>query len=330
MTQTPAPMKATVELVPAESLPTLTPTITKPPPTATIFSPTPTRISQTLTEPDLTNTVVTLEDLPLGFVVQSPSEFLFAPGEVIPMINQVVERKFAYTASENVQVISGVLFVVLDFNERAISDAMMPFAVETYVAGSTQNLEGAVREDLLEDIDLTGLADVAVGRRKVIGGENESKVSFEAIMFRRGVVGAFIMSLRVGEVPSVSIEEVARILDVRISETSPNMGWMTEELATLAPTFVSLKSIESYEKSCGFILQPEGFAPDDVINVRLSRPDGSTHFEVEDFDIPFKTDDIFSFELELSVPIGIWMFEFKTSTQAAASAFEWTGECLEQ
>jgi len=64
--------------------------------------------------------------------------------------------------------------------------------------------------------------------------------------------------------------------------------------------------------------------------VRLSRPDGSTHFGADDLDIPFKPDDIFSFELELSVPTGIWMFEFKTSTQAAAYAFHWTGQCPEQ
>ena len=328
--QTPSPSKERTESVPTARIPTLTPTITKPPPTSTVFSPTPTNTSQPPAKPDLTNLVVTLEDLPNGFVVQSPGLFLMDLGEVIPMINQEVERKFTYADRKKGQIISGVLFITTDFIERAASDAMMPFAVEVYVDGSTQDLEGAVRDDLLEDIDLMDLADVAVGRQIVFGEEDGPQDRFEALMFRRGVVGAFIMSFSVGEAPSISIEEVARILDDRIRETVPNMGWMTEELAALSATSVHLISLQSSEIFCGFVLQPEGFNTDNSLNVRLTRPDGSTHFETEDLEIPFKTDDIFSFELELSAPTGLWIFEFHTTTQAAAYAFQWTGECREQ
>jgi hypothetical protein len=137
------------------------------------------------------------------------------------------------------------------------------------------------------------------------------------------------MSFSVGEAPSISIEEVARILDDRIRETVPNMGWMTEELAALSATSVHLISLQSSENFCAFVFEPEGFGTGNSLNVRLTRPDGSTHFGTEDLEIPFKTGDTISFELELSAPIGFWMFEFHTTTQAAAYAFQWTGECQE-
>jgi hypothetical protein len=253
-----------------------------------------------------------------------------APGEEIPMLNQVVERKFTYADRKKGQVISGVLFVALDFIERAESDATMPFALEAFIDGSTQHLEGTRRVDLQEHIDLKDLADVANGRRIVFAQEDGSQDRFEALMFRRGVVGAFIMSFSVGEAPSITIEEVARILDDRIGETVPNEGWMSEELATLSATSVTLISLQESENFCGFVIEPKGFDTDNSLNVRLTRPDGSTHFGTEDLEIPFKTGDTISFELEISAPAGLWMFEFHTTTQAAAYAFQWTGECREQ
>jgi hypothetical protein len=246
------------------------------------------------------------------------------------MINQVVERTFTYSNRKAGQVISGVLFVALDFIERAESDAMMSFAVEAYIEGSTQHLEGVRRANLQENIDLIDLSDAAVGRRIVFSQEDGSQDWFEALMLRRGVVGAFIMSFSVGENPSITIEEVARILDNRIRETVPNMGWMTDDLAALPAASVTLISLQESEEYCGFVLEPKGFDTDNRLNVKLTRPDGSTHFETDDLEIPFNPGDTISFNLELAAPTGLWMFEFHTREQATAYAFQWEGECREQ
>lgn len=324
----------TVTLVPTDSpTPTDNPTPTQSPtpePTSTPTDvPTPlpssTPTQEPMTSPDFTNLVVMLQDLPPGFEVVDSGEYFFAPGEMIPLINQEVDRAFSYMERENGLVISGGVFLLDDHQERALCDAMMSFAVEGWVTAIAQGSEDIE----LELIDVKDLADVANGNRIVL---NESEVlrSVEALMFRRGVIGAFIQILSIDEASPFPIEEVASILDNRIQEGVPYEGWMTQDMASSSYAQLILREVQKGDDSCRYLFNSEGFMPNETLNFRLTDPNGNVYIDTSQIGLPIGINDTFSFVLGSQDQSGLWIVEFIGTGQSAAYIFQWAGQCPEQ
>lgn len=304
------------------------PTPTRAPARTATAAATSTPTPEPLTPPDLTHVVVALEDLPSVFVVVEPGEILYAPGETIPVIDQEVARTFTYFHREKGQVLYGALFIVLDEIGRARCDAIMPFAVDSFLAEFGEGKEISTPAGGESGLTLQGLGETAY-LKQVMLVETGNVRQAEALMFRRGVIGALMVSLS-AETPQAPIEEVAKILSDRIAAIVPHAGWMTQELASPNHAKIVLQAMEATPDSCGYQFGLEGFSAGEVISFRLIRPDGEVYADSRDLDIPIRPDWAISFAPTLLDPFGLWVVEVAGQEHQAAHVFRWDGECTAQ
>ena len=197
------------------AVPTHTPTATNIP-TAThtpIPSPTPTTASAL--PPDLSGLVLTLNDLPPGFQVVSLEEFGLTR-EALSGDGLIVESVFAFMEYERFEFSMGFTTLLPTRVDQAAFDAELAepdYLIEAFVVGL--GATGVTEQSEIPGLDI---GDAAAGITVVAGLEGVP-MRMDMLVFRDGTVGAFVVAMYLeGDTPLISIEEIARRLEARISE----------------------------------------------------------------------------------------------------------------
>jgi hypothetical protein len=189
--------------------PTLTPTATNTP------LPTPTA---TQPGPDFEDLVVRLSDLPPGFQAVSLEEFGLTR-EALSGDDLTVESVFAFMEYTQFEFVMGFTTLLPTRLDQASFDAELSdpeYLIEAFVLGL-----GA--SEILEQGEIPGLdvGDTSAGLTVVAGLEG-IPMRMDMVVFRRDVIGAFVLIMYLdGEVPLISIEEVAGKLDDRVMDMLP-------------------------------------------------------------------------------------------------------------
>jgi hypothetical protein len=190
-----------------------------PTPTYTLTpTSTPTR-TPTLTStprPDLSSSVLTLDDLPAGFEEISLEEFDKTEADIYRE-GLEPEEIFIFVNALQFQTITGYNFLLTNRINRISFDAVAS-SPELFLPGFVSNLEP---ENVRDITVLTGLEDIGDLRIGITMVALTEGVSFQvdSLMFRRDIIGAFIMSMTLeGREPNITIQELGRILDVHIQE----------------------------------------------------------------------------------------------------------------
>jgi len=194
--------------------PTPTPTDTPTPsPTPT---PTDTPVPSPTTLPDLSDVVLTLDDLPSGFS-DMPLEQLGLTPEDLSGGGFEAESVFAFLEPSAFQLIMGFTLLVPDAIQQAGFDLALrnpEFLLNLFVSGM-----GAT--EVVEQQELPGLddvGDVSTGLTVVadLGGIS---MRIDMVVFRTGPAGAIVMLMYPdGADPDISIGEVAQRLESRLTE----------------------------------------------------------------------------------------------------------------
>jgi len=193
--------------------PTPTPTPLPPTPTPTPLPPIPTPPS------DLSDVVLTLEDLPLGFEAVSPAEFGFTK-EDLSQDDFTVESLFVFLEAEHFELVMGFTALVPTKLEQAGFDVVLrqpEFLLESLT-------EGMGATDILEQKELSDLDDIgdAAGGLTVVVDMEGIPMRMDLVVFRRDIVGAFVLVMYMdGDIPVVTIDDVAGKFDDRIKRTEP-------------------------------------------------------------------------------------------------------------
>lgn len=192
---------------------TPTPTLTDIP-TAT---PTPTP-----TPRPLSDAVLTLEDLPSGFIAET---LRVDPGFSKGLIAPVLESRFAFSfeTSDVFQLIAGQTELLTLRTERDDFDTMMGL-LPYHLDAMAQTFSGKLFQDIeieKEEIpNLDNIGETSNGWTAVIEGTPPFRM--DIVYFRRDKVGSLIWSLyKDGETPVVFIGDAARKLDARIIDLLP-------------------------------------------------------------------------------------------------------------
>ena len=197
---------------------TATPTRT-PRPTATPTqrpSATPTSVPTAASEPsvDLSEAVLTLEDVPAGFEVMSPDEVGLSKGTVIQGDSKI-ESSFSFVSAQPFEFVLGFTILLPSKLQQAGFDAGLQqseFMMESLVSGM-----GAT--EILEKKELAGLADIADASAgfTILTNIKGLNMRVDMAIFRREAAGAYICVLYMdGETPALSVDEAARSLDAKV------------------------------------------------------------------------------------------------------------------
>ena len=200
----------TEEIAPTEEPAIPTPTLTTPSTITPTITPTVTFIS----ELDLSEASLSLEDLPDGFMEMSPAE-LGLTKEDLSGDDFTVEDLFVFFGADPLEIIIGfttILPTQLDQVGFDVGLAQPEFLMESLVGGM-----GAT--DILDQKELVHLNDIgdASAGLTVVADMDGIHMRMDMAVFRRDTVGVVIFVMYIdGDVPVLTIEEVATKLDDRI------------------------------------------------------------------------------------------------------------------
>jgi len=196
--------------------PTLTPTPTitpSPTPTAT---PTNTPTVTPTPRPDLSQAVLTIEDLPSGFEAIALEEIGITKDDLSN--NEFkVESTFAFLEPKNFEFILGFTTLL----PSRIDQAGFDLALRNPEFLAESLLQGMGGTEILEQNTLPHLNNIgdASAGLTVVANIEGIPMRMDVVVFRRDTVGAFIFVMYLnGDVPMVSIDEAANKLDARISK----------------------------------------------------------------------------------------------------------------
>lgn len=198
---------------------TPTPTIT--PSSTTTPSPTitPTR-TPTLTPtplPDISAARILLEELPAGFE-ELPAQELGMEDAASDEEAMQPEVTFAFQNPNDFQLILGMDFLLV----KGLDRAGFGYAINHPDEFLEQVVNSLGAQEIREEKLLTGLEDVGEMRvaMSMIAESDGIPVQVEMILFRRDIVGGMIASITLeGETPSISLHDLARLLDQHIQES---------------------------------------------------------------------------------------------------------------
>lgn len=168
--------------------------------------------------PDLSDVIITLQDLPSGFEEIPPATF----GLTKETMNQglfKVESLFAFLDSNNFEIIMGFTSLLPTKIDQAGFDLSLgqpDFLLDMFIGGM-----GEV--DILEKGEITGLdniGDKSVALTVVANVEGSpAPMRIDLVVFRRDKVGAFIFVMYLEDkIPPAKIGDVANKLDKHIDE----------------------------------------------------------------------------------------------------------------
>lgn len=159
-----------------------------------------------------------MQDLPPGFVEMPPAELGLA-AEDLSQEGFVVDDLFVFLDSEHFELILGFTVLIPGRLEQVAFDLILQqpdFIVESFIGG--------MGTEMLEQEALPGLDDIgdASTGLTVVAEAEGIPMRIDGVLFRRGSVGVFLFVLYLdGDVPVVSVDELARKLDSRIVEALP-------------------------------------------------------------------------------------------------------------
>lgn len=188
--------------------PTSTPTTTATPTDTPTITPTP--------GPDLSKAVLTLDDLPKGFEDASEEFNAIAPGFETDAFPYQYLDSFVFMDDCQCEFIVGITFHLpwrsqqMEFDQFSAGFARIMIDSAGLFGGESE---------VQRSKDLVGLEDIgdAVTGATTTVGSIGGKTRMDIVVFRRGIVGAWIIVYYPeGEIPVVSVDELARRLDARI------------------------------------------------------------------------------------------------------------------
>jgi hypothetical protein len=218
-TPTPTPMPTDTPTPAPTDTPTPMPTPT-PAPTDTP-APTPTLTPPTPATPtplaDLSDVVLTLDDLPPGFEAVAPEEMGISK-ESLSQEDFTVESLFVFLDAESIEFVMGFTILLPTRLEQVGFDAGLrqpDFLMDSLIGGMgvTEILE---KEELP---DLKNIGDASTGLTVAVNMEG-IPWRMDVAAFRTEPVGAFVFIMYLdGEEPVVTVDVLAERLDARIRET---------------------------------------------------------------------------------------------------------------
>ena len=164
--------------------------------------------------PDLSEAVLTLEDLPEGFEAIRPTEFGFTT-ESFQQVNLAVKSLFAFFNREQFTFVMGFTVLMPTPVQQAIFDIALQdpkLVVESVLQGLGQlDLSG------LEGLDgLPPIGNTSTGLTGIVTA-NGLPLRLDIVVFRRDEGGAVALVLYAdGTTPAVSVGEAAAKLDERV------------------------------------------------------------------------------------------------------------------
>ena len=211
LTDTPTP-------VPTQT-PTHTPTST-PAPTDTP-APTPTLAPTTPVTPiplaDLSDVVLTLDDLPPGFEVVPPEEMGISK-ESLSQEDFVVESLFVFLEAESFEFVMGFTTLLPTRLEQVGFDVGLSqpdFVMDSFIEG--MGVTEVLEKDELPD--LKDIGDASTGLTVAVDMDG-IPLRMDVVVFRTELVGAFVVAMYLdGEEPVVTVDVLAEKLDARIRES---------------------------------------------------------------------------------------------------------------
>ena len=178
-------------------------------------------IAEEITEvemPDLSDAIITLQDLPQGFTEVSPSTFGTSK-EMLSYGEFKVENLFTFMNNQPFQLIMGYNALLPTQFEKTSFDVALnnpDFMMDMFISemGEAEILE---RKELTY---LNDIGDTSAGFTIAFNIKDSPKpFRLDLTMFRRDIVGACIFSMYFDdETPTTSIDEIVSIFDNRIFE----------------------------------------------------------------------------------------------------------------
>lgn len=168
--------------------------------------------------PDLSDAVITLQDLPSGFEEIPPATFGLTK-ETMSQGQFKVESLFTFLDAEHFEIIMGfttLLPTKIDQSGFDLALGQPDFLLNMFIGGMGEF-------DILEKGEITGLdniGDKSVGLTVVANVEGSpAPMRIDLAVFRRYKVGAFILAMYMeGKTPPAQIGEIANKLDKHIDE----------------------------------------------------------------------------------------------------------------
>lgn len=198
-------------------------------PTATL-TPTPTSEptrtpTATITPRPLSDTVLTVDDLPNGFSSTSPDEFGLASGNLAyfvsldPSDESRIEGGFAFIleTEEDFEILAGATALIPSRLAQAEFAANLPFMLEAFFFGIGLGVgeDNAAAPEELPDF---GVGNDSAGMTSAVDVEG-LLMRFDVISFRRDNLAALVMAIYLdGDDPVLPIMELANRLDDRMIE----------------------------------------------------------------------------------------------------------------
>jgi len=176
-------------------------------------------------QPDLSQVVLTLQDLPPGFE-EMPSELAALKAKLNQQETFKAESVFAFQkTNQPFQLLMGFTTLLPTRLEQATFDSYLNQSafVQPFLEGFQQGSQAEVvepRKLKLPSLNQIGNASAGWGASAKVKG---IPISLDAVLLRRGQVGALMISMYMeGETPPLPISEIARKLDERAKEV-PNV-----------------------------------------------------------------------------------------------------------
>ncbi len=204
--------------------PTLTPTFT-PSPTSTstpTTPPTPTFTPSPTPLPDLTGAVLTLADLPAGFVEMPPEELGFSPSSFSSQGMQFASS-FGYANTADMEFLFGFNYLLLGSAGKVSFDVMInnpDLMTQSLTTGFTSQGGSVEGQETLTGLEEIG--DIASGVGLVVntGG---IRMRMDVITFERGSTGSVLLVMYLdGATPPVSSASAAEKWDGKIEQALGN------------------------------------------------------------------------------------------------------------
>jgi hypothetical protein len=166
---------------------------------------------------DYSQAVLTLDDLPFGYVEIPNSEFEdsfdFSSGEAGLEYSSV----FIFMNPIDFEIIMGFTTLITRTIQQTTTDLQLnnpDLLMDFFVSGLTSDIQTTV-----EKIPITGLDDIgdsSAGLR-ILMSDEELSMKFDIAIFRQGeVMGLLMLMYEDGTTPSISIQELAQKFDQRV------------------------------------------------------------------------------------------------------------------
>lgn len=175
---------------------------------------------------DLSNLVLTLQDLPAGFTEMPPATIQ----KLVSRLNSLKPGSvFAYQKNDDqqFQIVAGFTTPLPNRIERAKFDADIreqTFSQE-FAKGLNSSSNKQVQFTNPTALTLEEKIGEVSGGVKTQGKIQGVTMNVELALFRRGKIGSFLMMIYLdGSKPAITISEAARQLDKRIMELKPDLS----------------------------------------------------------------------------------------------------------